>query len=130
LRNRRCRRIGHESWAWRRDGGGGNEIGEASDACGEWIARMRSPATGAVIPAKAGIQAVMSSDSRQSGRLIARNSEGPMDSSIRWSDAVMVHRTVRARALRAWVPAFAGMTASGSAFPNHVSRAANRVANR
>jgi len=33
-----------------------------------------------------------------------------MGSSFRWNDEEMVHRYGSARALRAWVPAFAGMT--------------------
>jgi len=36
-----------------------------------------------------------------------------MDSSFRWRDADLVKSLDSARALRAWVPAFAGMTVQG-----------------
>jgi len=33
-----------------------------------------------------------------------------MGSSFRWNDGDLVHRNQHAHTLRAWVPAFAGMT--------------------
>jgi hypothetical protein len=39
-----------------------------------------------------------------------RKRQQQMDSSFRWNDGKVVHRNRRALTLRAWIPAFAGMT--------------------
>ena len=74
----------------------------------------------AVIPAKAGIQAgrVSPAESSFQRKLeptlifnVAPNlARSKMGSSFRWNDGDVVHRRESAHTLRAWIPAFAGMT--------------------
>jgi len=57
-----------------------------------------------VIPAKAGTHlAVLVAGTTSKSNI-------KMGSSFRWNDGEVWNRHVRARALRAWIPAFAGMT--------------------